>query len=242
MSDVPSAAAIVLAVAPESAPDDGTGVAFLPLAGRRLVSWCVASVSVAPGVGRVLVVVRAGDRELAATVLAREVPDVTVELVTASGPRSVCEYAAVRRLAGDIRSGAVELVLIHDTAQPLAGQLLLREVLSHAQQFHAAVPGLASGDYLEPGPEGQLVRAYATERFVRVQSPSAFDARRLLDAFKQGEADGVVAPGDAATYMQRFAGIWPRTVPGDPRNITIVHPHDVFTAERLLADLNYSLS
>ena len=67
-----------------------------------------------------MLVFRGGERELAAH-RDREVPGATVELVEGGDTRHGSEFNVLRYLAADIESGAVDVVLIHDAARPMAG-------------------------------------------------------------------------------------------------------------------------
>jgi 2-C-methyl-D-erythritol 4-phosphate cytidylyltransferase len=68
---------------------------------------------------------------------------------------------------------------------------------------------------------------------VRVQTPQAFRAGLLLDAYERAEADGFGGT-DTAACVERYAGVPVRCVPGDPRNVKVTYRADLALAEALL--------
>jgi 2-C-methyl-D-erythritol 4-phosphate cytidylyltransferase len=67
-----------------------------------------------------------------------------------------------------------------------------------------------------------------------VQTPQAFRALPLLEAYERARRDGFVGT-DTASCVERYTDIAVRCVPGDARNIKITFPEDLLLAERLLA-------
>ena len=83
-----------------------------------------------------------------------ELPGATVELVEGGDTRHASEFNVLRYLAGDIESGAVDVVLIHDAARPLAGRDMFVTALSVAREFGGAIPALTIADVVQQGPDG----------------------------------------------------------------------------------------
>ncbi|RJK98353.1 2-C-methyl-D-erythritol 4-phosphate cytidylyltransferase [Vallicoccus soli] len=222
----------------------GLNKVYLPLAGRRVVSWSFRWASAVPEVGAYVLVVRPEDRELAEEALRREVR-LPVRLVVGGGTRHASEQAALDVLAPDVRSGAVEVVAIHDGARPLAGPSLWGSVVRTAADVGGGVPALPATGVLPvlddghphpgppPGPDpGALLR---------VQTPQAFRAPELLDAYAAAGRAGVEGT-DTSSTVTRFGGLAVRAVPGSRENLKVTYPHDLFLAERLLAAHRYQLA
>ena len=72
-----------------------------------------------------MLVVRRGERVLADDTLRRELPG-AVEFVEGGDSRHASEFNVLRYLAAEIESGAIDVVLIHDAARPLAGAEMMR--------------------------------------------------------------------------------------------------------------------
>jgi len=183
-----------------------------------------------PEIGVVVLVVRAPDRELAEGVLATcAAPG--VEVVTGGATRQESELAGLRRLAARIQGGAVDTVLLHDGARPLAGRTLAATVLAVARATGGAVPGLGRTDLAATTSDGSGLAGPFPHGLVAVQTPQGFRAAPLLAAYTEAARCGF-AGTDTASCMQRFAPDVPiRWVPGDERNFKITYSHDLAIAE-----------
>ena len=237
----PTAAAVVLAGGGGTRVRADRNKVYLPLAGRSVLARSLDLVAGTPGVGVVVLVVRPQDRHLAETVLA-EIGG-PVELTDGGATRQDSELAALRWLGPRIRNGAVDAVLIHDGARPLASAALVAAVLAAAREHGGAVPGVRRSDLaavakVMPGPGGN---ATAGERLatpapglVAVQTPQGFRAGRLLEAYEAAARCGFVGT-DTASCVARFTDLRVRRVPGEERNIKITYAHDLDVANAVLA-------
>jgi 2-C-methyl-D-erythritol 4-phosphate cytidylyltransferase len=213
-----------------------TNKVLLPLAGRRVFTWSIDWARRLPSVRQTLLVIREQDREQVLATIDREVdpPDVTV--VTGGETRHGSEWEALQALAPQIESGEIDVVVIHDAARPLAGTALFASVIAAAAEHGGAIPirnqgNLTSLDGEDPPPD----------RVVAVQTPQAFAARPLLEAYRRAAAHGFVGT-DTASCMERYTDVPVRCVAGDAGNIKITFPEDLFLAERLLAKASWDLS
>jgi 2-C-methyl-D-erythritol 4-phosphate cytidylyltransferase len=212
--------------------------AYLPLAGRSMVSWSVDAVARSPLVARTVLVFRRGERELAERTLAAELPGTGVELVEGGDTRHGSEENVLRHLAREIESGVIDVVLIHDAARPLAGTAMMDTAVATARTFGGAIPVLPAGDVVQV--DGSVVDgaervAPAEGSLARVQTPQAFRAAPLLAAYRLatgGQFDGT----DTSACVQTFTDVDVRVFPGASSNLKVTFPHDVLLAERLLRD------
>lgn len=235
----PTAAALVLAGGSGSRVGAAGNKVYLPLAGRPMIAWSLRAVIGAPGIGPVLLVCRAEDRAMAGELVAADPDRGGVELVTGGPTRQASELAGLRRLAERIRTGLVDVVLIHDGARPLVSARLVATVLRTAREIGGAVPGLPRDDLVRAGvdPRGRAVEwlGPAEPGLVAVQTPQGFRAGPLLAAYEEADRCGF-AGTDTASCVQRFAPeVAIRAVAGDGQNIKITYPHDLAVAERALA-------
>ncbi|BBY30911.1 IspD/TarI family cytidylyltransferase [Mycolicibacterium sediminis] len=205
--------------------------AYLPLAGRSMVSWSVEAVASTPEIDRTLLVHRAGERDLAETMLNTELPSLVVELVEGGDTRHGSEFNVLTYLADDVGAGLVDVVLIHDGARPLAGPDLMRAALTTARRFGGAIPGLPAGDVVRDDGHGRATTVDGT--LVRVQTPQAFHAGPLLAAYRAADAAGFDGT-DTSACIQRFTDVDVHCFPGAAANFKVTFPHDVDVAARLL--------
>jgi 2-C-methyl-D-erythritol 4-phosphate cytidylyltransferase len=237
LSAPPTAAAVVLAGGSGSRLGAAGNKVYLPLAGRRVISWALNAFASVAEVGRLVLVVRAEDRAIAAETLDREVR-AGIELVDGGCDRHGSEYAALRHLAPAIESGEIDVVAIHDGARPLASRRLIAETITTARLYGAAIPGLDLDDAMRSAPEGLI--PVPASRLVRVQTPQAFQAGPLLEMYERAAADRFSGT-DTSACIERYGGLRVHCLPGDVRNIKITYPQDLFLAERLLALAGHEL-
>jgi 2-C-methyl-D-erythritol 4-phosphate cytidylyltransferase len=207
--------------------------AYLPLAGRSMVAWSVAAVTQAPQIGRTVLVYRRGERDLAQQTVRAELPAARVELVGGGESRHASEFNVLRYLADDIESGAVDVVLIHDAARPLAGPDMFDVALSVAREFGGAIPALTIPDVVEKGPGG-VESTSGRGRLVRVQTPQAFRALPLLNAYRAAATDGFEGT-DTSSCIEKYTDLEVRTYPGEEGNLKVTYADDVAVAGRLLS-------
>lgn len=227
-----SYAGIVLAAGSGTRVGHSGSKAYLPMAGRSMLVWALETLAGTGGVERLVLAVRAQDLALAGEVLERELPGVTIDLVAGGPTRHESEHRALRRLAGEIRGGAITAVLLHDAARPLASTELSERVLAAALASGAAVPGVPVENVLAVDAAGRLVPGDG-KRLVSIQTPQAFRAAPLLDAYEAAARDGF-AGTDTAACIERYTDLEVTVVPGEPGNLKITFADDLLIAERLL--------
>lgn len=227
-----SYAGIVLAAGSGTRVGHSGSKAYLPLCGTTMLVWALTTLARTGGVERLVLAARPQDLALAEEVLERELPGVAVELVAGGATRHESEHRVLRHLAADIRSGSITAVLLHDAARPLASVDLAERVLAAALARGAAAPGVPVEHVLGVDAAGRLLPPGA-ERLVSIQTPQAFRAAPLLDAYEAAAADGF-AGTDTAASIERYTDLEVAVVPGEPGNLKITFADDLLIAERLL--------
>jgi|ERR1700722_14030335 len=225
----PYAVGVVLAAGLGTRVGGDGNKAYLPLAGRSMVAWSLNVVTKVPEIARTVLVYRRGERDLAGDTVTAELPAVTAELVEGGESRHASEFNVLRYLADDIESGAVDVVLIHDAARPLAGLDMFVTALSVAREFGGAIPALTIPDAVLGGIEPTSGGA----NLVRVQTPQAFRARPLLHAYRAAAADGFEGT-DTSSCIEKYTDEQVRTFPGEEGNLKVTYAHDVALAGCLL--------
>jgi 2-C-methyl-D-erythritol 4-phosphate cytidylyltransferase/2-C-methyl-D-erythritol 2,4-cyclodiphosphate synthase len=187
---------------------------FAALAGRPLVAHAVvAARSVAAGV--VLV--------LPPDAAERPTEGLGADVVVAGG---ASRSESVRRGLAAVPP-AVDVVLVHDGARPLATASLFRRVLSAVTGADggtgadAVVPALVVADTVKEVEGDRVVGTLDRTRLVTAQTPQGF-RRAALEAAHEAAGD---ATDDAA--LVESAGGTVRTVAGEPENRKITTPEDL---------------
>lgn len=125
---------------------------------------------------------------------------------------------------------AVEIVLVHDAARPLAGRALFDRVIAAIRAgADGAVPGLTMSDTVKRVQDDVVVETIPRETVVRVQTPQGFRASALRAAHAsdpEGTDDAAVVEATGGTVV---------VVAGDRDNFKITEPADLERAEAVLA-------
>ncbi|GAA5135168.1 IspD/TarI family cytidylyltransferase [Alloalcanivorax gelatiniphagus] len=235
----PSARAAVVMLAAGEGRRSGhhTNKVLLPLAGRGVFTWPIESARRLATVTHTVLVIREEDRETVMATLDREVGPPEVVVVAGGDSRHSSEWQALQALAPAIEAGEIDVVVIHDAARPLAVTSMFASVIEAALEHGGAIPVRDQGHLAALEEDGDE----PPDRVVAVQTPQAFRAGPLLEAYRLADADGFVGT-DTASCMERYTEVPVLCVPGDAGNIKITFPEDLFLAERLLAKADWDLS
>lgn len=129
---------------------------------------------------------------------------------------------------GDV--DGVDVIAVHDGVRPLAMPALIDRVLETARRDGAAIPVVALNDSVRRITSEGESHALDRSSLRAVQTPQAFDARLLKDAYRQ-PFDPTFT--DDASVVER-SGHSVTLVEGDPSNLKITRPMDLALAEYLL--------
>ena len=220
-------AVVVLAAGSGTRVGAAVNKVLLPLGDRSVLAWSVRDALALPDVRRVVLVVRDGEQDPVAEALTPHLGEREVLVVPGGESRHDSEWAALRALAPDIHAGAVDVVAIHDAARPLAGTALFAAVIEAARAHGGAIPVVSLTGLVSRDGSALPVGALAG-----VQTPQAFRAAELLDAYERADAEGFQAT-DTAGCMARYGALPVAAVDGSARNLKITFPEDVGVAEAL---------
>jgi len=129
---------------------------------------------------------------------------------------------------GDI--AGVDVIAVHDGVRPLASVALIGRVLDAARRDGAAIPVVMLNDSVRQL-SGDDSHALDRSSLRAVQTPQAFDARLLLEAYGQ-PFDPTFT--DDASVVERY-GHKVTLVEGESSNIKITRPMDLALAEILMS-------
>jgi 2-C-methyl-D-erythritol 4-phosphate cytidylyltransferase len=227
----PRAAVVVLAAGSGSRVGHNINKVLLPLGGIPVFAWSLHAAAETRGVVRVVLVVAEQDRSFAELAVADARSP--VDVIVGGQTRHESERLAVEWLAADIEAGALDVVAIHDAARPLASAELFSAVIAVAHDRGGAIP-------VRPQPavipaDGTPMTAEGAESLVRAQTPQAFHAGSLLEAFRRAERERF-AGTDTASCVEAYAPeLDIAGVPGEAENLKITFADDLDVAERVLA-------
>jgi 2-C-methyl-D-erythritol 4-phosphate cytidylyltransferase len=198
--------------------------AFVSLEGRTLLERAVSTVEACSRIEGFVVVAPETWEGRARTIVGPR--DRLADVVAGGGTRQ----DSVRR-GLDALPEALDVVICHDVARPMATPALFEAVLDGLVGADGAVPSLPVADTVKRVYDGMVAETVARDGLVLVQTPQAFRRAALEAAHRAAEADGFVATDDAA-LLER-AGFRVAVVPGEPANIKITRPEDLRLASAL---------
>jgi 2-C-methyl-D-erythritol 4-phosphate cytidylyltransferase len=223
----PRTAVILLAAGSGTRVGAAANKVLLPLRGVPVLGWSLRTAAALPYVDELVVVHRPEDLDVVGEVVREHLPEGRpATLVTGGATRHASEWRGLQALRDPITAGRVDVVAIHDTARPLAGTALFDATVAAAHQHGGALPARS-----QPGLLGRDLRAVTG--LVGVQTPQAFRARELLEAYTRAQTGGF-AGTDTAACVAAYTRLELHTVPAPATNLKITFPEDVDLAERLL--------
>jgi 2-C-methyl-D-erythritol 4-phosphate cytidylyltransferase len=224
--NAPAAAIIVAAGKGErfGAPDK----VFLPIGGRPLLAYVLTAVEQAHSIRDVILVV--GDHTRASALdLVEEGGWTKVRSVVVGGARRQDSVAA--GFAALVPT--IELVAIHDGARPLAPASLFDACIAAAAATGAAIAAAPVTDTLKRVSGGKITDTVSREHLWAAQTPQAFEAELLEQAFDYAERKNLTVTDEAS--IVEAMGLPVAVVPSNSSNIKITHQDDLWLAEALLA-------
>ncbi len=124
---------------------------------------------------------------------------------------------------------AVDVIAVHDGVRPMASAELINRVLEAARRDGAAIPVVPLNDSVRQV-MGETSRALDRSSLRAVQTPQAFDARLLMDAYSQPYRPTFTDDASVVEQLDRPVTL----VEGEPQNLKITRPMDLALAEFLL--------
>lgn len=207
---------------------------YLEVGGHTLLSRALEVFERSSLIDDILIVVREGDEDEARAAMAEVGAQKVVGFATGGATRHDSEEAGLEALAEKIEGEDIFLVLIHDAARPFVTHDLLARIIEVASESGGAVPGLAvEGEILlRASEDGSEPTPVLTQDLRRVQTPQAFWAQPLLEAYRQASQEGFQGV-DTAQSVERFSDLTVQVVEGDPDNVKVTYVEDLLTAHEL---------
>jgi 2-C-methyl-D-erythritol 4-phosphate cytidylyltransferase len=136
-------------------------------------------------------------------------------------------WHSVRNAIDAIPSTFHGIILVHDGARPIAAPDMVRRVTDAAAQHAAAIPATPVTDSLRIIDDNGNSQAVERARYRAVQTPQAFDADILRQAYDLPFSSSFTDDASVVEALGQHVTI----VDGDHRNIKITHSRDIDIAE-----------
>jgi len=198
--------------------------AFAQLDGRPLLAESLQRLEASAWIDSIVVVAPPGWEE-PVILLAEELGCSKVSAAVVGG--STRGESVARALAEVPADAAV--VLVHDAARPLLEEDVIERVVTALNEgWDGAVPGLPLSDTVKRVDGDRVVETLPRDQLRAVQTPQAFVASVLREAYSAGDAN---AATDCSSLVEARGGKV-KVVAGDPRLIKVTDAGDL---ERVVA-------
>ncbi len=198
---------------------------FLPLSGRPILDWTLSAFVRSDRVDGIVLVLPAGTDEDESAPY-RDLRKV-VAVVEGGEERQDSVYEGLVAVPA-----SAEIVLVHDAVRPFVSDGLIARCVDLAREQGAAVPVTPVRDTVKAWDKAEKnLVTYDRTTLFRAQTPQAFRAPVLRDAYAKAAAEGWKGTDDAS-FVER-AGHPVVPVPGAEENIKITLPEDLRMAEGL---------
>jgi 2-C-methyl-D-erythritol 4-phosphate cytidylyltransferase len=206
----------------------GTPKQFLSLDGVPIFVHTLRKFVASDAIDEIFLVLRADDMTRAQKDIDREHFRKPVRLV-AGGPT---RQETVARALGQAPP-TTQVVVVHDAVRPFIELEMIRRVVEAARKDGAAILGVPSVDTVKQVERQMVMGTIPRERIVLAQTPQAFRASIIQDAFARATADGFNGT-DEASLVERL-GSTVTVLMGSDRNIKITKPTDLPLARLYIA-------
>lgn len=133
----------------------------------------------------------------------------------------------------DALSKDVDIVVIHDGVRPLVTREMIEQSIHSAQRFGAVVLAMPVKETIKMAhADGTVLKTLDRESLWHIQTPQAFQAHVIKQAYQKAAKDGFVGTDDAS-LVERL-GMKVHILPGSYTNIKITTSEDLILANLFL--------
>ncbi len=127
-----------------------------------------------------------------------------------------------------------DFVAVHDGARPLLSSDVLHRLLQEAEEWGAAIPGVASKDTMKMINKDYFIRQTLDRSMIfAIQTPQVFKYDELVEAYKMAYEEEFYATDDSALFEKYIGQV--KLVEGDYNNIKITTPSDLLIVNSLIS-------
>ncbi|MEO5510900.1 MAG: 2-C-methyl-D-erythritol 4-phosphate cytidylyltransferase [Longimicrobiales bacterium] len=203
---------------------------FLELAGRPLLQHTIEPFLASPNVEHIVVALPADTLGDPPAWLVALHPRVT--LVGGGEERGDSVRNGIAALPDD-----VDVILVHDAARPLVSGEVIERCIAAAAEGRSVVAAVPVTDTIKEVDEGGRIESTPDRRALwAAQTPQAFPAAVIRDAYARALQDRINATDDAALVSRYGATV--TIVEGAVDNIKVTSPADLAIAQVLLQQRN----
>ena len=129
-------------------------------------------------------------------------------------------------------SPKAKLIAIHDCARPFVTGKVIADTVMAAHESYAALPVISCSDTMKLKDGEYLGKTVDRDSLLRVQTPQIFRSDLIKGALTYVVKNRLPVTDDSSALA--YLGFRTRAVEGDPDNIKLTTPEDMFFAEAIL--------
>jgi len=195
--------------------------AFAPLNDRPLIAESLERLDASEWIEGIVVAAPPEWEEPCILVAEEVAAGKVAETVTGGESRSESVRAALAEVPEE-----AAVIVVHDAARPLVTDEMIERVLTGLEDgWDGAVPGIPLADTVKRVDGEAVTETLDRTGLVAVQTPQAFVAPSLRDAFSTLQQSVAKSPDCAALVEARGGRV--RVVPGDRRLVKVTEPADL---------------
>ena len=132
--------------------------------------------------------------------LFHEPSEIRFSFATGGKTRQESVYNGLKKLS-ELSCNTPDLILIHDGARPWVTEKIIRNVIEKTVAVGAAVPAIPAVDtQKEVDEQGRITKHLKRKYVYAVQTPQAFEFKRLLQAHEKARCDGLEYTDDTEIW------------------------------------------
>ncbi|WP_232629818.1 bifunctional 2-C-methyl-D-erythritol 4-phosphate cytidylyltransferase/2-C-methyl-D-erythritol 2,4-cyclodiphosphate synthase [Methylobacterium sp. Leaf118] len=232
----PEVAAVVVAAGKGLRVGGDLPKQYRRVGGRAVLTRTLAALAASPRIARIQPVIAPDAAAFFRDCVAELEPALRQKLAEPVPGGATRQQSVAAGLEGLARSGAPDLVLVHDAARPFVDEGLIGRAVAAGAEHGAAVPGTPVTDTIKrveaiaPG-IGRVRETPDRENLRAVQTPQSFRFGPLLAAHRRAAAEGRDGFTDDGALAE-WAGLAVVVFEGDLRNRKITQASDLMEADR----------
>ncbi len=226
---MPKATALIPAAGMGKRMGKAVAKQFLPLADKPMLAHTLLVFQRAVEIDEIIPILSREDMEscLAGIIEHYHITKVRT-LVVGGKQRQDSVYEGLLKVDQD-----TDVVLVHDGVRPFVTQEMIRSAVDLARQGTSVTVGVPLKDTIkEVDAGGMVLSTLERSRLWAIQTPQAFPAAVLREAYEQSYHHGFYGTDDAALVER--AGGKVRVIMGSYENIKITTPEDLLIAEEIV--------
>ncbi|MDQ6641346.1 MAG: bifunctional cytidylyltransferase/SDR family oxidoreductase [Actinomycetota bacterium] len=203
---------------------------LIKIAGRTILEHTLAKLDAHPSVDEIVVMMAPGHLDSVHAIIRSGGYAKVTHVLEGAETRNGTTQRALDVIADDDLK-----VLVHDAVRPLVSPRIISECFEALDRYDAVDVAIPSADTIIEVDEDNVIRDIPRrDLFRRGQTPQAFRVGTIRKAYAAAAKDPGFVATDDCTVVLRYAPdvpIW--VVAGEPRNMKVTDPIDVYLADKL---------